>query len=59
MRVTELCHAATKIQATFRGHMSRKEQAAAAVKSAMNTVESATAKIEEKVSKLCNYGPVD
>ncbi|KYN16790.1 PREDICTED: neuromodulin [Trachymyrmex cornetzi] len=43
----ELCNAAKKIQATFRGHMSRKEQAAA--KSAMNMVESATAKIEEKM----------
>ncbi|XP_012226828.1 neuromodulin isoform X1 [Linepithema humile] len=42
----ELCHAVTKIQATFRGHMSRKEQTTAAVKSA---VESATAKIEEKM----------
>jgi len=30
--------------------MSRKEQAAAAAKSAMNIVDSATAKIEEKVS---------
>ncbi|OAD52645.1 hypothetical protein WN48_00607 [Eufriesea mexicana] len=36
----ELCEAATKIQASFRGHMSRKEQAAAAiVKSAENAVE--------------------
>ncbi|KYQ58630.1 hypothetical protein ALC60_02275 [Trachymyrmex zeteki] len=43
----DLCNAAKKIQATFRGHMSRKEQAAA--KSAMNMVESATAKIEEKM----------
>lgn len=43
----ELCDAAKKIQANFRGHMSRKEQATAAAKSA---VESATAKIEEKVS---------
>lgn len=46
----ELCHAAKKIQATFRGHMSRKEQATAAAKSAINMVESATAKMEEKVS---------
>ncbi|EFN66052.1 hypothetical protein EAG_14550 [Camponotus floridanus] len=45
----ELCHAVTKIQATFRGHMSRKEQATAAAKSAINMVESATAKIEEKM----------
>lgn len=46
----DLLNAAKKIQATFRGHMSRKEQATAAAKSAMNMVESATAKIEEKVS---------
>lgn len=45
----ELCNAAKKIQATFRGHMSRKEQATAAAKSAINMVESATAKIEEKM----------
>ncbi|XP_072752644.1 uncharacterized protein Igl isoform X1 [Anoplolepis gracilipes] len=45
----ELCKAAKKIQATFRGHMSRKEQATAAAKSAINAVESATAKIEEKM----------
>ncbi|KAL6266253.1 hypothetical protein P5V15_003114 [Pogonomyrmex californicus] len=45
----ELCDAAKKIQATFRGHMSRKEQATAAAKSAINMVESATAKIEEKM----------
>lgn len=46
----EFCDAATKIQATFRGHMSRKEQAAsAAAKSAMNMVGSAAAKIEEKM----------
>lgn len=45
----ELCSAVTKIQATFRGHMSRKEQATAAAKSAINAVESATAKIEEKM----------
>ncbi|XP_014488861.1 PREDICTED: neuromodulin [Dinoponera quadriceps] len=46
----DLLSAATKIQATFRGHMSRKEQAAsAAAKSAMNIVGSAAAKIEEKM----------
>ncbi|XP_011159785.2 neuromodulin [Solenopsis invicta] len=48
----ELCNAAKKIQATFRGHMSRKEQAAA--KSAMNIVESATAKMEEKMQDAVN-----
>ncbi|XP_067205841.1 chemotaxis regulatory protein ChePep isoform X2 [Linepithema humile] len=51
----ELCHAVTKIQATFRGHMSRKEQTTAAVKSA---VESATAKIEEKMSLHSSLLPV-
>lgn len=46
----DLCNAVTKIQATFRSHMSRKaDQAAATAKSAMNMVESATAKIEEKM----------
>lgn len=50
----ELSNAATKIQATFRGHMSRKEQATATAKSAMNMVESATAKIEEKMQDAVN-----
>lgn len=27
MLIIELCHAATKIQASFRGHMTRKQQA--------------------------------
>lgn len=49
----ELCEAATKIQASFRGHMSRKEQAAAAIaKSAENAVEDVVSKMEEKVSLL-------
>lgn len=48
--LTELCEAATKIQASFRGHMSRKEQAAALVKSAENAVENVVSKLEEKVS---------
>ncbi|XP_017763955.1 PREDICTED: GRIP1-associated protein 1 [Eufriesea mexicana] len=49
----ELCEAATKIQASFRGHMSRKEQAAAAiVKSAENAVENVVCKMEEKYSVL-------
>ncbi|XP_011875374.1 PREDICTED: uncharacterized protein LOC105566183 [Vollenhovia emeryi] len=50
----ELSNAAKKIQATFRGHMSRKEQATAAAKSAMNMVDSATAKIEEKMQDAVN-----
>ncbi|KAK0161798.1 hypothetical protein PV327_008212 [Microctonus hyperodae] len=45
----ELCNAATKIQASFRGHMSRKEQGApSVVKDAQDFVESAASKIEEK-----------
>ncbi|XP_035729030.1 neurofilament medium polypeptide-like [Vespa mandarinia] len=51
----ELCNAATKIQASFRGHMSRKEQAAAAlVKSAGEIVENAASKIEKKVEDAVN-----
>ncbi|XP_012538667.1 uncharacterized protein LOC105837979 [Monomorium pharaonis] len=50
----ELCKAAKKIQATFRGHMSRKEQTTATAKSAMNIVESATSKIEEKMQDAVN-----
>ncbi|OXU30079.1 hypothetical protein TSAR_014669 [Trichomalopsis sarcophagae] len=46
----ELCHAATKIQATFRGHMSRKvDQAASAAKDLM---DSAAEKIEEKAQHI-------
>ncbi|XP_011500500.1 PREDICTED: uncharacterized protein LOC105364303 isoform X2 [Ceratosolen solmsi marchali] len=46
----DLCHAATKIQATFRGHMSRKvDQAATAAK---GLVESAAEKIEEKIINI-------
>ncbi|CAK9818751.1 hypothetical protein ANTPLA_LOCUS9908 [Anthophora plagiata] len=43
----ELCEAATKIQASFRGHMSRKEQAASLAKSAENAVENVLSKAEE------------
>ncbi|KAF3424877.1 hypothetical protein E2986_01084 [Frieseomelitta varia] len=43
----ELCEAATKIQASFRGHMSRKEQATALVKSAEDAMEN----LEDKVSR--------
>ncbi|XP_043803245.1 neuromodulin isoform X4 [Apis laboriosa] len=51
----ELCEAATKIQASFRGHMSRKEQAAAAIaKSAENAVEDVVSKMEEKISENQN-----
>ncbi|XP_024947696.1 obscurin isoform X2 [Cephus cinctus] len=51
----ELCDAATKIQASFRGHMSRKEQAASTVvKSAEDLVVMATGKIEEKVNDAVN-----
>ncbi|KAG7198666.1 hypothetical protein KM043_006021 [Ampulex compressa] len=51
----ELCSAATKIQASFRGHMSRKEQQAAALaKSAENAVENVASKIEDKVQDAVN-----
>lgn len=51
----ELCNAATKIQASFRGHMSRKEQAASALaKSAGDFVENAASKIEKKVEDAVN-----
>ncbi|CAD1479758.1 unnamed protein product, partial [Heterotrigona itama] len=46
--LTELCQAATKIQASFRGHMSRKEQATALVKSAENAVED----LEDKPNRM-------
>ncbi|XP_034949805.1 cilia- and flagella-associated protein 91 isoform X2 [Chelonus insularis] len=46
----DLCNAATKIQASFRGHMSRKEQAiTSAVKAAEDVIEDAASKIKEKV----------
>ncbi|KAK0076493.1 hypothetical protein PV325_005285 [Microctonus aethiopoides] len=46
----ELCNAATKIQASFRGHMSRKDQGApSVVKDGQDFVESAASKIEEKI----------
>ncbi|KAK2589354.1 hypothetical protein KPH14_007896 [Odynerus spinipes] len=51
----ELCNAATKIQASFRGHMSRKEQAASALaKTAGDIVENAASKIEQKVEDAVN-----
>lgn len=51
----ELCNAATKIQASFRGHMSRKEQAASALaKTAGDIVENAASKIEKKVEDAVN-----
>ncbi|CAD6227241.1 GSCOCG00011945001-RA-CDS, partial [Cotesia congregata] len=46
----DLCNAATKIQASFRGHMSRKEQAVATVmKATEDAIENVSSKIEEKV----------
>ncbi|XP_015109917.1 neuromodulin [Diachasma alloeum] len=51
----DLCNAATKIQASFRGHMSRKEQAVSSVmKAAGDMVQSAGEKIEEKVDDAVN-----
>nr|XP_031847690.1 uncharacterized protein LOC116433593 [Nomia melanderi] len=48
----ELCEAASKIQASFRSHMSAaKEQAASLVKStAENVVDSAVSKMEDKAT---------
>ncbi|XP_063980593.1 neuromodulin [Diachasmimorpha longicaudata] len=51
----DLCNAATKIQASFRGHMSRKEQAVSSVvKAAGDMVQSVGEKIEEKVDDAVN-----
>ncbi|XP_043261831.1 neuromodulin [Colletes gigas] len=51
----ELCDAATKIQASFRGHMSRKEQAASAiVKTAENAIESIVPKMEDAAKDAMN-----
>lgn len=48
----ELCNAATKIQASFRGHMSRKEQGGSSVvKTAEEMAKEAIDNIEEKVNK--------
>ncbi|XP_017787935.1 PREDICTED: HIRA-interacting protein 3 isoform X2 [Habropoda laboriosa] len=56
----ELCEAATKIQASFRGHMSRKEQAASLAKSAENAVENVVSQAEEKAKKALNeLGDID
>ncbi|XP_076619988.1 IQ calmodulin-binding domain containing protein igloo [Colletes latitarsis] len=51
----ELCEAATKIQASFRGHMSRKEQAASAIaKSAENAIENIVPKMEDAAKDAMN-----
>lgn len=47
----ELCNAATKIQASFRGHMSRKEQGGSSV---VKGVDDAIDKIDEKVDDAVN-----
>ncbi|XP_048513174.1 neuromodulin [Athalia rosae] len=47
----ELCNAATKIQASFRGHMSRKEQAASAV---TKPLEELVEKLDQKVNDALN-----
>lgn len=48
----ELCEAATKIQASFRGHMSRKEQATALVKSAENAMEDLENKAKDAMNEI-------
>ncbi|XP_054006657.1 neuromodulin [Hylaeus anthracinus] len=51
----ELCDAATKIQASFRGHMSRKEQAASAIgMSVENAVENVVSKVEDAAKDAMN-----
>ncbi|CAK9826397.1 hypothetical protein ANTRET_LOCUS4256 [Anthophora retusa] len=55
----ELCEAATKIQASFRGHMSRKEQAASLAKSAENAVENVVSKAEEAKKAANELGDID
>ncbi|XP_017787933.1 PREDICTED: neuromodulin isoform X1 [Habropoda laboriosa] len=55
----ELCEAATKIQASFRGHMSRKEQAASLAKSAENAVENVVSQAEEAKKALNELGDID
>ncbi|KOC67326.1 hypothetical protein WH47_09243, partial [Habropoda laboriosa] len=51
----ELCEAATKIQASFRGHMSRKEQAASLAKSAENAVENVVSQAEELLTAAYSW----
>ncbi|XP_043516582.1 neuromodulin isoform X2 [Frieseomelitta varia] len=48
----ELCEAATKIQASFRGHMSRKEQATALVKSAEDAMENLEDKAKDAMNEI-------
>ncbi|XP_044589173.1 obscurin [Cotesia glomerata] len=51
----DLCNAATKIQASFRGHMSRKEQAVATVmKATEDAIENVSSKIEKKMDDAAN-----
>lgn len=47
----DLCNAATKIQASFRGHMSRKDQAiSSVVKATEDVIGNVSSKLEQKVS---------
>ncbi|KZC08207.1 PREDICTED: HIRA-interacting protein 3 [Dufourea novaeangliae] len=50
----ELCDAATKIQASFRGHMSRKEQAVAIAKTAEQAVEDVVSDLDDKAKEAMN-----
>lgn len=53
--ITELCHAATKIQASFRGHMTRKQQAGGKDEPSGAAAPAATAsKTESLESQLKN-----
>lgn len=51
---TELCHAATKIQASFRGHMTRKQQAGGKDEPGGNTASGISVKTENIESQLKN-----
>ncbi|XP_057321042.1 uncharacterized protein LOC130664883 isoform X1 [Microplitis mediator] len=51
----DLCNAATKIQASFRGHMSRKDQAiSTVVKATEDAIGNVSSKLEEKMDDAAN-----
>ncbi|XP_033334395.1 IQ calmodulin-binding domain containing protein igloo [Megalopta genalis] len=50
----ELCKAASKIQASFRSHMSAKEQTASLMKSAENAVVNVVSELEDKAKDAMN-----
>lgn len=52
--ITELCHAATKIQASFRGHMTRKQQAGGKDEPSGAAAPATASKTESLESQLKN-----